>query len=96
MSNLKHTPAPWTINKNTIVLLSQGNTITVRGMALNMGSNHSEEINANQKLIAASPELLEALSGVIGFFNLDTYEVGTPEFDYCQHIKKVIKKATEL
>jgi len=90
MKNLKHTPAPWTINKYNSIVDSKGKTITVRGMALNMGSDHNEEITANQKLIASAPELLEALQ------NLHTAVVTKGDIESAI-IKsyKAIKKATE-
>lgn len=69
MSEFKHTPGPW--------LYIHADGFTVRhpqiysdiGPVCNatwLGENKMEELRANAKLIAAAPDLLEALCGLVG------------------------------
>lgn len=67
---MMHTPGPWAIGKYDEVVDSSGNTIRVHGMTLTSG----ELAKANARLIAAAPELLEALQAVAYAADLD------PEF----------------
>ena len=60
MDATKYTPGPWAVNGNTPdqVYTEQGDTLAiVRGTR----RISDEERNANARLIAAAPELLEAL-----------------------------------
>lgn len=62
--NDKHTPGPWRAEgwKNTVVNSAKGNTIVISPGG-DGGDNGVgiEEIQANARLIAAAPELLETL-----------------------------------
>lgn len=61
--NTKHTPGPWKAEgwKGIVVNDSNGHTL-----ALAPGCSYSiEEMAANARLIAAAPDLLEALQNVI-------------------------------
>ena len=62
MSAAKCTPGPWTQGKYGEVRDANGNELVVEGVAL--GGKSTEETRANARLIAAAPELLEALQGV--------------------------------
>lgn len=53
----KHTPGPWTVTKETRV---QAGDITFR-QEHSIGKTY-EELDANARLIAAAPELLEVLA----------------------------------
>jgi hypothetical protein len=91
----KHTPGTWLINDSKhegrdfkLIVYSQNN----RRVALcyrenNCVYNEIEESYRNAKLIAAAPELLEALKEVIAISDRDH-----SAWDYA---KSIIKKATE-
>jgi len=56
-----HTPGPWTINEHGTIL-ANGHTLLVTGVGLASGPADSvAQERANARLIAAAPELLEAL-----------------------------------
>lgn len=64
MSETKFTPGPWTQRKYTgfiYVAGADGTAITELTLSLGGDERHNEEFRANAALIAASPELLEAL-----------------------------------
>ncbi|MBK8225401.1 MAG: hypothetical protein IPK73_30675 [Candidatus Obscuribacter sp.] len=66
MSNTtKHTPGPWSAHAQEII----GNTgELIATIELTDGMDPGESY-ANARLIAAAPELLEALEGMSGFLN---------------------------
>lgn len=93
MENSKHTPGPWKIEGNKI---------------LNVRNNPDKELlvcevyddtfnlnfEANIKLIAAAPDLLETLTTIVGFMKnsgLTTHHYKS----YFESAKAAIKKATE-
>lgn len=57
------TPGPWSINKYGDVVDPAGKDIRVQGMTL----TSTETAQANARLIAAAPELLEAASTALAF-----------------------------
>lgn len=61
----KHTPGPWAVNKADLldVYAPNNNAHTVATVAVTAG----DEDEANAKLIAAAPEMAEALRNFIGF-----------------------------
>lgn len=72
----KHTPGPWTIdNSNGATYINQGNQPIVPITICRLTSNHT---TANANLIAAAPELLEALEGIRELMGIDWL---LPEFD---------------
>lgn len=92
MSTTKHTPGPWVLNGNS------GKQVVVVGdneiIAPNGSWNHSDEQDfADARLIAAAPELLEALEAVLRF---DANMPGEYKHDVTLAIKvrKAISKAT--
>lgn len=67
--NAKHTPGPWKIRRVThydirIAPESEPEHVSIAGMAI-WGEEHREELEANARLIAAAPELLEALKDCV-------------------------------
>ena len=58
----QHTPGPWTQDGFGTIITANGRTLVVEGLALSSRSN--EETRANTRLIAAAPDLLEALEMV--------------------------------
>ena len=63
MSAAKHTPGPWTQDKYGNVKTPSGGMLVTDGVAL--GGYSTEETRANARLIAAAPELLEALKDIV-------------------------------
>lgn len=82
-------PRPFIVDKdgNTIAMLFNNDGTLPYGRTL-------EETTANAKLIAAAPELLEALK-TTRLFNLHQYGEGTPGNRAYSIIEAAIKKATE-
>lgn len=70
----KHTPGPWKWTGQAVTVPS-GQRLLVNGVSLPLG-NHadSEEADANARLIAAAPDLLEALKGVVAVADRKTDE----------------------
>ena len=70
----KHTPAPWFYNGTEIGPLSTEEDQS-RGIILPIAYmeqyDFPAEYNANARLIAAAPDLLEALEGMIEGFTVD-------------------------
>jgi hypothetical protein len=57
MTEAKHTPGPWTLNKYGEPVDATGENIRAKGLAL----TNSDEAKANTQLIVAAPELLDAI-----------------------------------
>lgn len=61
---MSHTPGPWTMNKYDELVAPDGRRIVVWGSGIAFGQR-SDETEANARLIAAAPELLEMLKDVL-------------------------------
>lgn len=63
----QHTPGPWEVLAGTIVQ-EQNNGPTITSLKESLDDRHHDffEIRANARLIAAAPELLEALKELAG------------------------------
>lgn len=70
MSDVKHTPGPWSLNKYDEPVDHTGENIHAKGLTL----TNSDEARANSRLISAAPELLAALKSTP-----DDSDYGTPE-----------------
>ena len=77
---MKHTPGPW-VEKNRKLIAKDGKSV---GAAI-YGTRPYPECNANSRLIAAAPDLLEALKAVLAVADRKT-----DEFDAA---RAAIKKA---
>ena len=84
----KHTPAPWYINPVAKRNVRHGD-ITIANCSSGQDGSREEEEIANAKLIAAAPELLEAL--IMCYKSLCTYG-NHPIIE--MYVEKTIKKAT--
>ena len=98
MSDLKHTPGPWRVGKTGCVVSDSDKNITIGGAigkeAIDyFGGNLICEsvMPSNAKLIAAAPELLEALQEIIPF-NLEWINENHPTY---KKAISAIKKALE-
>lgn len=87
---IKHTPGPWKLRETPN---DCDFTHEIDGIACIYAGNGLA--TANAKLIAAAPELLEALQAVIA--DIDIPECGgNIEFNIVQQVRAAIKKATEI
>ncbi len=74
---MKHTPAPWNLGTETLIVRSANreNHIADCGISYSLSDN---EMKANAVLIAAAPELLEALEAMMKFAESGTYDDDDP------------------
>ena len=82
----KHTPGPWVIRGNTVFDITDRVICPVVDMQGEVGSNAQ---NANGYLIAAAPEMLEAMEFMLKELRLDNDETGLGK----QRLIDIIKKA---
>jgi hypothetical protein len=102
--NTKHTKGEWLIRDSEMMTFTNGvhRTKTIyhnhnewggnETIAVVMG-NPSGNLEANAKLIAAAPELLEGLKKCVRIFS-SIYPPELPADHWLEQIKQVIKKAT--
>lgn len=85
--NTKHTPAPWSYKNNCVI----GDNATE--VVAQVFGFDTKEKKANAKLIAAAPDLLEALQLMVSRF--ENSHIGYIKSDYAKaKAKSAIKKAT--
>ena len=88
---MTYTPGPWLLFPDNEVQSSDGKFIAIilwRGMTPN-------EMQANARLIATAPQLLEACKDLIYYIDIllkERYEMGLPE-DHLEFIPEPISKA---
>lgn len=67
---MKHTPGPWSINEYGKVVGPDKETVSINGVSMPCGFVPPQDVsNANAALIAAAPELLEALKRCVECLN---------------------------
>ncbi len=94
---LKHTARPWTVKKNSdrnewshwIDANDENGVILVAGVI----NDADQDCDANARLIAAAPELLEALIEIIGMH--DMIDEDSPYSDAFSKAESAIGKATQ-
>lgn len=96
MTKSKHTPGPWFIPKYGDIDEAEinfthpnGKTYTIAKAFSGLGGNDFKEQHANAHLIAAAPDLLEALEEIaqgMGAYNVDPLE----------HANNVIEEAKSI
>src|SRR4051812_30070296 len=100
MATLKHTKGKWSFypkyQGEHIVSIKSGNTVVADVMGETSEEVTKEEALSNAKLIAAAPDLLEALEQVkmLHLDNECNYPEGTIGFRLNKIIEAAIKKAT--
>lgn len=69
--NFKHTPGDWTVNGPYHIVAStpQGDPPIIVAQIISLRNGRIEEKDANARLIAAAPELLEALEMLLVITN---------------------------
>jgi hypothetical protein len=85
-----HTPVPWTVKNGTVFTddaLSDPVARTVASPSFGYGQTRHDEAMANARLIAAAPEMLEALRFV------QEHGAVYPEGEAGQRIRAAIAKA---
>jgi hypothetical protein len=94
MIDAKHTPGPWILEKGSEILAKTKSTVTRICVMPHYGNGKSSTGEANAHLIAAAPELLEALEEVRRHVveNL-TKMYGHSEFGEIRRIDAAIAKA---
>lgn len=65
MKDLKHTPGPWFIQYETTARFHIGPSDNYHLISANKGVCSEARAEANAKLIAAAPDLLEALQAMV-------------------------------
>ena len=91
MKEMKHTPGPWVCQtqangssiRHPVILSDDGAVATAQWC------DNTQKTNANARLIAAAPELLEALQAFVKY--ADDVNDDSPEFD---RASAAIAKAT--
>ncbi len=74
---MTHTPGPWSTRENggwQKMIMAGKHIITY-----STGENQKEEVEANARLIAAAPDMLEALDGLVGIGIMNP--TGSPTLD---------------
>jgi hypothetical protein len=89
MSKPKHTPGPWTALK-TVVAMKQNLKVGVLTGKIDFPA---EELEANARLIAAAPELLEALEYVSMNLGLGQGQIDPKIVELQKTMKAAIAKA---
>lgn len=99
MSNTKHTPGPWRISTANPCEVNAGKGAESMGVA----SAHNYDIEgifcpptqaqANARLIAAAPELLEALLWIMD--HRENCDIPSPEGSWDEQARAAIAKATQ-
>ncbi|WP_095067829.1 hypothetical protein [Pseudomonas sp. Irchel 3A18] len=92
----KHTPGPWAVDESrhegAINRKDPFRHIGMVSQFLHDASSHAEN-EANAKLIAAAPELLESLSNLVGLARLGAANISKYHAALA-HAESVIAKAT--
>lgn len=84
MTTTKHTPGPWLASKYPrsnayVVTTTPGDAKgDIANVLFGLGSKIAEETEANARLIAAAPELLEAAIEALPYINADPNDPAGP------------------
>ena len=74
-----HTPGPWTADVTDWPLVVNDAREDVIATIPESESRYSRQAEANARLIAAAPELLDALTGLLAVYDQHLAGMGTPE-----------------
>jgi hypothetical protein len=94
--DIRHTPGPWTMRPDGVILAESRTERKAIGQFFGMASEqqHVDEHAGNCRLIAATPELLEALKEVPAWFEEWNVEIGAAEETLLGRVNAAIAKAT--
>jgi len=99
MSENKFTPGPWHVGYGEAIRIYdlKGNSLAIATNIHMYGRRNVNEVEANANLIAAAPELLEALEEILADYTLASDEWCDDALDYAleliSRVEKVIAKA---
>ena len=88
----QHTPGPWNNDTHPWDVLADGKRTTPIA-TVHVEVDGGNEARANARLIAAAPELLEALKSLVGRFEGCTSHCGSPELNAFRNANAAIAKA---
>jgi hypothetical protein len=95
MSEIKHTPGPWVFDEDECSAIPALHLYCADSKNPFHGSRSEEELKANARLIAAAPELLEALKEAIETIKfLSTRDNSWGEQIVCEDLQAIVAKAT--
>ena len=77
----KHTPGPWQFSFESDRFVSASSGIVCTRPSVSAGGAAGRNWKANARLIAAAPELLEALNTMLTHMGMDEDEWNKPTFD---------------
>ena len=95
MTDIKHTPGPWTTSQQNglrLFIVGQDEALA-ECFRMEQTGGFDATLFANARLIAAAPELLEALKELVGKLE-DVIDIGKPEM--LGKAWAAIRKAEEL
>ena len=84
---IQFTPGEWYAKDGNVISMETGNTLAI----IPYYDRDEKELEANSKIMAAAPELIECLNFVLGSFALERCE----KFDLKRKCEEAIQKATE-
>lgn len=94
-NSAEHTPGPWCTNGG-LVRTADANNITNRKIASVFGPMGDAEKIANARLIAAAPELLDALEGLSDILSrAESNASGNPEWEFVSKRVNAARAAVE-
>lgn len=101
LTDLKHSPGPWRLADTDVVADAFGEEVLIAGVYAGGytrgGNGNRERLEANARLIAAAPELLEALKAILadcGETTMDGYVENSIHSDEVNKARAAISKAT--
>jgi hypothetical protein len=95
-----HTPGPWEVREDftpseygTVeVYKEDGNKWIASALGTHVGPSTKEEVKANAYLIAAAPDLFEALRLALPYIQ-DAYEYAFPDADHNENVLTIAREA---
>jgi hypothetical protein len=72
---MKHTPSPWNLGTETLIVRSSNRESHIADCGISYSLSDSE-MKSNARLIAAAPELLEALEAMLAEMQVWESELG--------------------
>lgn len=95
--NAKHTPGPWqyAFEGGTVAFIVESDLTTVAKLSVTENTTAHAALPANSRLIAAAPELLEALQWMVDAFEPHASGSHENRADALRTARKAITKATE-
>ena len=84
----EHTPGPWSVKPDNRAAVNLGDGVAIVCSQTTNGVIPSGEVQANARLIAAAPELLEALRNILDALDLGFHELALSKLNAHEAIAK--------